>query len=208
MADINLITNLLIGLASVFCTGVLGYLKFNEERKKVAQAEKELRFQREGLDFTDFLEEINVLYKELDDLMLNTNIDRFMILRAWNGELTPRWTTAVFQVREGTQKPIAYVHFELDNDYVERLKEIAVKKSIVFNVCDIPPSAIKSVYESEEVKASMWYHIGTNELEGSKSKAVTYCSFSTQCEEGINDITATKCGIIASRLKGFSLSFN
>jgi hypothetical protein len=137
-------------------------------------------------------------------MLENTSIDRIMIFRAWNGELSPKWTTALFQFRIGDQKPVSYVHFELDRDYVDRIRHIVERGSMLINVSDLPKSAIREVYEAEGVKHSAWFHVSTSTLEGTKAKSITYCSFATHSEEAFSPLELARARIFVGRLKGLS----
>jgi hypothetical protein len=194
-----------IGASAVILTAVGGYFVRLREMNLRKAAEAELRIQRAALGFSDFVQEWNAITADLDFLLNETAIDRFLILRAWNGRLDPRWTTAVFQYRKGRQQPVNYVHFELDIDYVSRLREIGNRNLIHFNVIDLPESAIKSVYLAEGVKAAAWFHLHTYNLTDSDSAAITYCSFATHEDEGINDATLIRCKLIVDRLKSIAV---
>lgn len=170
--------------------------------------EKELAFQRAALSFDEFVSEWNDVYDEIVDIIQTTNVDRFLLLRAWNGKYDPKWTTAFFQVREVHQKPVSYVHFELDADYIERLNQVIRGGSISFAVRDIPDSYIKDVYTSEGVTHSAWFFIDKSQLKGSTSAAVTYCSFSTHSGVEIDHQTFIRCRIVASRMKGIAHTLN
>lgn len=197
----------IFGFVGVCVTAYFGYLQAVNSREALAQAEREMSFQSASLDFSTFLAEWGDTMKEIEKLMDETNIDRFLILRAWNGFLEPRWTTAVLQIRKGDQDLVSYVHFELDTDYVDRLREINRENRLVFDVADLPDDAsIKKVYELEGITCAAWYQLLNQKLEGTESQAVTYCSFATH-EGTIEETTITRCSIIAGRLKGVAHSF-
>jgi hypothetical protein len=195
----------IIGATGTIIAALLGFLANRKVKQKKEQAEAELTFQHAALSFTDFLGEWSEIEKELESLVSNTCIDRFLILRAWNGHSTPRWTTAVYQYRQGVQEPMSYIHFELDNDYIARLAAIVGRGSIAFTVDEIPDSAVKRVYEAEKVKHSAWFFISKKELTKSPDcMAITYCSFATHQEEKIPQETLTRCRILVSRMKGLT----
>lgn len=197
----------LIGLAGLVVASIIGRGKRKLFEARAAQAEHELKFQREAMDLSAYLEEWSGTQTELEALMDETCIDRFLMLRAWNGSTQPRWTTALYQFRQGNQKPVSYVHFELDQDYVERLKEMVHRGTIRFSTAEIPQGAIKSVYEAEGVTSSVWAHIETmNRTDG--AAAITYCSFATHSEEFIPDDVVTRCRIFVGRLKGLAHAFH
>lgn len=195
------------GMVSVLSTSLLGYLRVKVEKRKTAQAEQEMRFQRAALKFPDFVEEWDEISKAIVDLMSSTCLDRFMILRAWNGHLEPRWTTAVYQIRDSAQEPVSYIHFELDDDYIIKLRELMKTQQIYIDTSNIDNSEIKSVYNVEGITAALWVHLSTYELVGTDSKAITYCSFATHSDARLDANTQTKCRMVASRLRGLAESF-
>lgn len=198
----------LIGLAGTLATAYLGHKKLKNSKHKLNQAESELKFQQKALDFGAFMEEWSGTHDDIVSLLENTCIDRFLMFRAWNGRLAPRWTTAVFQMRLGNQEPVSYVHFELDTDYVSRLKEISIRNVIAFAVEDIPDCAIKRVYEAEGVKHAVWVHITSEEVPNSDTVTHTYCSFATHDDEPIDQNLITRCQILGGRLKGIAMQFS
>jgi hypothetical protein len=196
------------GFLTALCGLVVYYLKYKEKARECDQAIREMRFQRAALSFPDFVAEWGEASKDLINLLETTCIDRFMILRAWNGHLEPRWTTSVYQLRSGDQAPIAYIHFELDQDYVIKVRETVASGSMYMTTETMEPSEIRSVYEAEGVTASLWAHIDTFDVPGSTSKAVAYCSFATHDPAGIDAHTQTLCKIVTGRLKGLAHSFD
>ncbi len=202
----------LIGMASAIAvaaiTAVSANYKVSKAKTAVKQAESEMRFQRAALDFGTFISDWAETHKEIKNLLENTEIDRFIMFRAWNGENAPRWTTNVFQMRLGNQEPIQYVHFDLDDDYVSRLRRIVRDGILYFKVCDIPESSIKHVYDAEGVLSTVWCHILSERVINSNAATHTYCSFSSHITSDLDPATITKCNILAGRLKGVANSFN
>jgi len=194
----------IIGFAGITVTGMFGYLSTRNKQKQIVQMSNEMTCQQNSLSFSDFLQVWPEVHQDLQSLMATTNIDRFLILKAWNGELQPKWTTAIFQVVNGDQGPINYVHFGLDNDYVERLRA-ARFGDMKYVVDDMPDSEIKRVYQSEKITEAIWAHIDREVLHESNSVGVTYCSYATHSEEGIDDDTMMKCKLISNRLRSLSL---
>lgn len=197
-----------VGLLGIIVTSVFSYLKVNKSKQALKQTENELKIQQVALNFGQFMEEWSQTHEEIAHLMESSCIDRFIILRAWNGRLSPRWTTAVFQMRMGNQEPISYVHFELDTDYVERIKQISIQGTATFKVDELPDCAIKRVYQAEGVKSSTWSYISEESIPGTDCVAHTYCSFSTHTDCEIDVNLETKITILIGRLKGIAMSFN
>lgn len=203
--DVTLITTLVTSLTAI-AVGFLSYLKIREERLKSNQATRELTLQQAAFDFTGFMSQMNGFHQELMNMMETTDIDRFLILRAWNGKLNPRWTTAIFQIRQGSQDPVSYVHFELDHDYVDRLRTLVNGGDVVFRTDELPDCAIKRVYMAEGVTASRWFLIETKESD-KNSRSITYCSFATHKPQGISEELGTRCKVLSGRLLGMASSF-
>lgn len=170
------------------------------------QIECELDMQRTRLDFGKFMSEWGSVSKQIEDLLRRTELDRFLILRAWNGKTPPQWTTAVFQMRSAGQDVVQYIHFKLDYHYVELLHKIIVDGPVLLTVRNMPNSALRRVYESEGVKDSYICHLDTTEIDG--RKLITYCSFATHEPVGIHPDVLTKCDIITGRLSGVAKAFS
>lgn len=202
--EAQILVAVIAGISGVMIAALPAYLTYRSKtesvRKEHKLAMRELDVQRVALGFDGFLAEWAEIHDELSQLIRETEIDRFLILRAWNGELSPRWTTAIFQFRDADQKPFSYVHFELDEDYIERLRYIASKAETVIEVDQLPPSAIKSVYEMEGVKHSFWTHLSSKRL-SSSSVGITYCSFASHGEAPLSNTTLIRCRMLASRLR-------
>lgn len=194
----------LVGIIPSMYSKIQEKKRADEATKNLNQAKAELKIQREASDFTRFFTHWNYINQEIESLMRDTCIDRFMLFRAWNGVLEPKWTTAVFQIRRGKQQPTNYVHFELDNDYRSKLRKMVEEKDLYFEVDKIEDSTIKEVYEAEKVTASYWCHLDTKDLKAEGCREMSYCSFATHGETPIPDEVLTRCKIIASRLKIFA----
>lgn len=169
-----------------------------EELNSIKQ---ELEVSRIAFDFSDFLSSWNSVQQEITHLMETSNLDRFLILRAKNGEDTPKYTTAIFQMRQGIQEPFSYVHFELDKDYKDRLLETKSMPYVYVRTEDLPEDAgIKDVYLAEGVTACVWFYLGTKTISEGKA-IITYCSFATHSEEGLTEKDITKARLIVGMLK-------
>lgn len=171
----------------------------------LTQARNELDMSGATLDFGAFMEDWGETVRQIERLMRETKIDRFLLLRAWNGSQDPRRTTAVLQIRKAGQATYSYKYFALDRDYQDRLGHIAGGRYMVFNTADIAPSFIKTVYETEGVTSSFWSHIESRPL-NEKSTAIYYASFSTHDGE-LTEQEIAQCAIVAGRLKGIAGAF-
>jgi hypothetical protein len=195
----------LVGVLGTACVGLWG--TFIKARYKLTQATAEMEFQSAALSFEDFLEDWDSIEKDIDTLQNNSPIDRFLILRAWNGMLEPRWTTAIYQRRQGLQEPIGYTHFELDTDYQQKLQEISIRSNMVLTIEQMPEGKIKDIFLAEGVKHAVMFLIDRKEMKGSKTKAITYCTFATHEDTPIAHDHLVRCAQIVGRLKGASLAF-
>lgn len=191
----------LIGMVGVVSAAFLG-AKYKTGKEELKQAEKELDFQQIALGFSEFVEEWASINADIRHLMATTMIDRFIIFRAWNGYLSPRWTTAIYQHRAEDQEVFSYIHVDLDEDYQERIRAMIKRNDINFVVHDIADSSIKSIYLAEGVTSSYWSHLHSFQLANSESRAVVYCSFATHADRPIDEATLTKCRLLSSRLRG------
>lgn len=198
-----------LAFLTVLVTSIYGLYRLNHEKKKSLQAQREMSFQRAALSFPEFIEEWNDIGKDVLNLIENTNLDRFIILRAWNGHLEPRWTTAFYQIREANQEPISYIHFELDGNYVNMLRDISINGSVLIKTEELPDKAdLKAIYRAEGVTTSYVVHLGSFVEKDSGSAAVTYCTWATHKEEGFSSDEVTKFKITSARLKGMLESFD
>lgn len=184
------------GLVSV-ATGIIN----NKLSKQKTQAELEMKIRSKALDFAQFIQDWNETHDDIEKLLKETEIDRFILFRAWNGFSDPKWTTSVLQILSGKQVPINYIHFDLDEDYKERLKFCEVNNHNYLVTKDLSEtSVIKKVYETEGVNASMWCHI--IDLDGpSNSRILIYCSLSTTTHEEISQKTIFKAKALVSKIK-------
>lgn len=192
----------LFGLCGAIGTAYFGYRSSHEKALR-HQAEKEMEFQAAAMEFGEIIDEWSSIHEDLHKLLDESRIDRAIIFRAWNGALRPRWTTNILQYRKGSQEPISYQHYELDNDYVDRLLLITSGKPLRFKTDQIPDSGIKKIYEIEGVTESYWAHIGSKNLRtpGHTSRAITYMSFSTCHPDGFTKEDITKASMVLHRIK-------
>lgn len=191
----------LIGAMATVTVAIIGFKKAKKEKTRADQAEQEIRFQSAALDFDGFFGEWKDIHEELERLCEETCIDRFLVLRAFNGLSHPRWVNAVFQYRSGVQKPVSYIHVALDDDYIERLRRITSQGSISFRVAEIPQSLTRGIYESEQVKASAWFHIGSYDIVDTQTRMIAFCSFATHEDVDIPQNVMVRCRLIANRFQ-------
>jgi hypothetical protein len=198
-----------IGAVPVIVGSVLAY-RVSMYKQKLEHENKSMKKEMDLVStslssFGGILTEFAKVEAEIHELCRETGITRVMLLCAWNGVYSPKWTTAVWQYRKdfaedgSINRPIGYVHVGLDADYVERLVSIKRKGSMVFRTEDAPDSLIKKIYEVEGVTESLWVFLSSAGTPDGMGRLVTYMSFSTQGGE-VDRTAMLKCELLAARL--------
>lgn len=199
----------LIGLVGIVITAWVTTRKLAMAEHERETVRHEMNLQTSALSFAEFLTHWDEINAEVLRLFEQTCVDRFIIFRAWNGVAEPRWSTAILQMRQAGQTPVAYVHYEMDRDYVQRMKEVTAGASLNFTTVSCPDVDIKKIYQAEGVTAAAWFHIITQDIPCMPtSKAITYCSFGTHSarhvDEPLTESTMVSCRLIVDRLKGIA----
>lgn len=183
-------------------------IQLEAKQLQLEQATHEIHFQRDALDVTAFINDWGGMLQELETLMAETAIDQFLILRAWNGYLEPRWTSAIYQLHESHKQLMSYIHVELDDDYINRLRAMMAAGPVVFTTGSAGEATlIRGIYETEGVEEAMWAHVETLSVPGAQTKAITYCSFATSQPGGLDLQARTRANLIVGRLKGLASGF-
>ena len=153
--------------------------------------------------FGGILSEFSQVEREIQELCADSEITRVVLLCAWNGKYTPRWTTAVWQYRTAHEKanasPVGYVHVGLDSDYAARLVEIKRSGSAIYRTDTSPDSLIKKIYQADGVIESLWVFLSSSETVRNDGRLITYISFASQ-KSRIESNTRIKCELLAARL--------
>jgi len=206
MMDWTTITTATLGATATITAAFFGYLASRRQKQRASvaldeakTAKEEIELARVQLDFGLFAGAWDQTVRDIQELMEETNVDRFLLLRALNGKDDPRYTNAVLQIRERGQHVIQYLGVVLDIDYVGRLKEVESNGSAYYVVSDMPPCVIRSIYEAEGVKAAEWCFIHRENYDDSRA-VITYCSFATHSTEGFDDATRALCKLRADRI--------
>lgn len=210
-----------ITVAAISAAGVIGAAWF-AYRAKVAEknaldreqsARRELTVQAAGLDFAAFVSDWEGCERELSSLMDETEVDRFVMLRSYNGADVARWVSSIWQLRRYTdelgrpEKPVSYTHIELDTDYQMRLRSVVASGSTVIgDVASLPDCLIRRIYAKEKVTASAWFLLEAITAEDG-SKKLTLCSFATRREGGFSEGTLSECFRVACRFRGAAAAY-
>lgn len=170
-------------------------------------AKQEIDLDSYALSFSTFMESWNEIAASLNTIFKQTKTTRFLILRAWNGSETPRYTTAVIQYRQGQVEHSDYIHFELDEDYVEKLLNTRRRKMWKVDTSKEGNTAIGGIYRSEvpPVKHANWYFVHDERVD-EKRVIITYCSFGTSEDDPFSEREEIKhrllVNIIQSKFDG------
>lgn len=180
-----------LSFAGIVVTGLSGILvavirAARGMKARVEVAEREVSFQTVALSFTDLVYQFGKLDNKIWQLLEETEIDRVLVLRAYNGRMDPKWTTAVRQWRARGQRGMTYCRVELDEDYVGRLRKLVNGGDVLVDTQAESEAAtlIGRIYEAEGVQHAAWYFVGMKEISESPSSVmITYVSAATHGDE-------------------------
>lgn len=197
--DIIFITVIIIGLLGAL---IVSDLKTKKIKRDLKHASLELDFSRSAFDFGAFIQEWSSAENQMIKLIEDTSVDRVLILRAWNGQEKPKWTTSVFQMRDAIQAPINYIHTELDTDYVNKLNSLAKGTwNGYFEINkDSGENLINNIYKAEEVKASFWSLIDRKPFEDDTT-LICYMSFATTTANKLTPKEILQCKAVVEKIK-------
>ena len=171
------------------------------EDKELTYQEKENLLTESGTDLIAAFQAWADMEIEIKNLLDDTVLDRFVLLRAWNGIREPDKTTAVYQYKSSGRDYIKYVGVELDRDYTQKLAS-TYNGPVVFSTKDQQGTLIKNIYDNEGIKSAAWFYIISEEVKGVKEKSTVYCSFASTSADSLDSITVMRAQMIVSRIKG------
>lgn len=193
--------------------GVVYFIKHVRSHKtvttlghKLDQATNELMSRRAALGFSKYTSDWNEFLKDLELLGKTSIMDRFLILNAWNGNLNPERTTAVFQRHFGDHPTTDYIGVGVDEFYNQMLRHIEVAGFGRYKTSELKGD-LKDYYEYEGVTESVIFFIEAKSYEGG-GRSVGYCSFATHDVNGFTDADVGRCRAMVGRLKMLALSFD
>ena len=179
-----------------------------KQKAALSAAEGELDSNRKSLSLKVDVQKWALVENAVRELEQNTEIDRVLVLRCWNGWKDPLYTTAVYQWRDDGQEFVQYISVPLDKGYVDRLNDMNEHGSHTINVLAlsnvVPLELIVRIYLSELIKHSIWFPVASHEIKlpkywgflkwfGITVKAHTYASFATHGDEEISTEAFQKC---------------
>lgn len=142
---------------------------------------------------------LNLIHREIDDIMSSTRTDRFLILRAENGMTDPKYATAVYVQHRNHPVP-TYFRLKVDDEYRKMLRDAESQGLVRLKVDAMPDSLLKNIYMGEGVKYSNCYFIARRDAEDGKS-VLTYCTLATHEDQPFTNAEEMKQLIFVSKLR-------
>lgn len=172
--------------------------KLKEKEKEVETAQIEVIATRKS--FEAFVRTWSGVVFQINRLINDTEIDRFLILHATNGKTPLKKTTAIYQIREAGQQVFSYQDIELDDHYRNMLRHIEKHGHYYFVVDNEPDCLLKRIYVLERVKSSYLKLIEI--VENEHVKIINYASYASHISGEITLNTRTLCDMTNSKLSG------
>lgn len=184
-----------IALLGVIFTAMWG----THASRKLKQAEHQMAASGDVLPFGNFFTEVFDMDRGILSVLDNTNIDSFSLFIATNGVMEPRWTTNVYQRRQG-YAPMEVVHYRLDEDAVIRIRQARKEGCIRMRTADLPPCQLKKICELSGITESVWYYVGSY-AKAQGVEQTTLCVYGTMLEQGLTDICVANASVSADSVR-------
>lgn len=136
----------------------------------------------------------------VEELLRETEIDRFYVFQALSDAGGEAYATYLCQIRTDGHVPVDYVRYPLDRDYMSRLGRTFKTGAIDFTVAKVPETDIERLYSAEGVKSSTWCKIVEDKTIDGKIDVYVYCSMSSTTQDRICKDTKAECKIVAARI--------
>jgi hypothetical protein len=201
IAALQAICVALIGAISAVIVALVG------KKKELKQIESEKKSLLDELDrqsdalggFGALRLEFSRIEAEFVELCEGSEIDRIIVLCAWNGATDAKYSTAVWQFRQGYSTSTNYLRVALDGDYSSRLASCKYAPQH-FLTKDLPAGClIREIYESEGITESVWIFLD-RQLKPDGTALNTFMSFSAK-RGPITPKTLTLCKLLADQVK-------
>jgi hypothetical protein len=186
----TIITSLLSGGVVVALIGILGkYLEFKWSRKT------------NQVTIDNTIATIAHIYELMEDLVLSTPIEHFIIFKAENGGGIPRvgapiYVSALMEMHKVplTHSSHDFQRLRIDSEYATLLHEILSNGNITYKVSNMKPSLLRSIYELSDIKEAKVFLLHTTK------EAVYYCSIATTSADGLTDKCKTAAELTVSNI--------
>jgi hypothetical protein len=201
IAALQAICVALIGATSAVIVALAG------KKKELKQVESEKKSLLDELDrqsdalggFGALRLEFSRIEAEFVELCEVSEIDRIIVLCAWNGATDAKYSTAVWQFRQGYSTSTNYLRVALDGDYSSRLASCKYAPQH-FLTKDLPAGClIREIYESEGITESVWIFLD-RQFKPDGTALNTFMSFSAK-RGPITPKTLTLCKLLADQVK-------
>lgn len=182
-------------------TWLVGRTKVQKLEGQLSQAEHFLAAEAEAMKFEHQFAASARIRDQFQALCEQTEVDRILLLIAWNGVAAPKWTKAIYQFRMGEQEVTEYIHTELDDDYRMRLVEIQDSPNgKVYRVEEMAEhSLIRQIYDAERVKSSLWVFLRARAYDD--GTCYSYLSFSSHHTESISPDVRTRVRLLVNQIR-------
>lgn len=203
----GVITATIAGVASIIAALIAGAFTYlaarsrlvREATDEVTAVHREMAFQTLSMGFDEADAGLHENERDIWDLLKNTEVDRVLRLKAWNGLDATRYVTAYVQFRENGQRLVKYANYPTDEDYNQRLYEIKHKGAAFYRVENISNSKIMANYQAEGVRCALWTYGTTVKLVNSDSHCIVFMSFESHSTDEISPATIAECEGICDR---------
>ncbi len=141
-------------------------------------------------EFLRELQKLSDIHAEVLDLMCETSVDRFLILRAENGVDEPKYATVIYEQHKGRPYIIAtaaYVHISTDEEYRRMLKTAEATGICRMSTASMPDCILKRVYQHEKVEYSNCFFLGRTDL-GNGRAVVCYMTCATHAAQAFDPL--------------------
>jgi hypothetical protein len=211
--DAEIVAQIVAGffsLLAVALSGVITYLrrKLASEKEahsvvsdKLHSTRAEHNFMKMALQPSVNLGNWGQIAMKIQRFCEETHIDRFLILVCWNGKNDPNKTTAIYQYRSNPDDFEAYIGVDLDDDYKNHLQQMKYDGHRELVVAELKPGLIKSIYDSEGLKQSIWFPLGAVYSEEQDAWAFRYCSFASHIDKPFSNALKQKCQNLVWEIK-------
>ena len=131
-------------------------------------------------EWTNFVWEVQKLHAE-------TEVDRFLVLVAVNGEDDPTHASVVWEHRTEGERYV-YQDVSLDSHYVSLLMALKRGERVAFLTSEVKNTLIGKYYETEGVQQSIWRLVGKRVSYSTPQVAYKFVSVATHREGGFSNL--------------------
>lgn len=175
----------LFGLLTVTFGGAAYNFRIRNKELKLKNLHLQEEIQDKSLSLQMDLQMFNQIKEVVEEILLKTKADRFVILTATNGKFELRFATAIYEHHKKCDKVTLsigatnkYIKFEFDSEYRKMLKEVELYGYMNLETSKMRNSDLKSIYESEEINFSNLYFLQRSAIDANNDR-MFYCSAAT-----------------------------